>query len=66
MDIVEMREFIAKTHIQIAREANKRKLNDKELTYYYTAVANRLLSSCESWAREEYIEELEKNLLTND
>ena len=30
MDIVEMREFIAKTHIQIAREANKRKLSDKQ------------------------------------
>lgn len=66
MDRVEMREFIAKTHIQIAREASKRKLSDKELTYYFMSVANLLLSSCESWAREEYIEELEKNFLTND
>ena len=64
MTKIEMRKLIAKTHYQIAHNATN--MNDKEITYYYMAVANLLLSSCESWAREEYIEELEKNLLTND
>ena len=64
MTKIEMRRLIAKTHYQIAQ--NVTNMNDKEITYYYTAVANLLLSSCESWAREEYIEELEKNLLTNN
>lgn len=59
MTKVEMRELIAKTHYQIAH--NVINMNDKEITYYYTAVANLLLSSCESWAREEFIESIEEN-----
>ena len=59
MTKVEMSELIAKTHYQIAH--NVTNMNDKEITYYYTAVANLLLSSCESWAREEFIESIEEN-----
>lgn len=59
MTQIEMRKLIAKTHYQIAR--NVTNMSDKEITYYYTAVANLLLSSCESWAREEFIESIEEN-----
>lgn len=58
MTKIEMRELIVKTHYQIVH--NVTNMNDKEITYYYTAIANLLLSSCESWAREEFLESIEK------
>ena len=58
MTKIEMRKLIADTHYQIAH--NITNMNDEEIAYYYTAVANLLLKSCERWAREAFLESIEE------
>ena len=57
----EMKQLIAQTHLNIARKASEKKMSDKELMYFYVSLANSLLGSCESWAREEFLESIEEN-----